>query len=129
MTTDCPTEDATFDLDVDQWAGKTVKFTYKAPNTADPPVLVPVVVTDWTALLQVRDAPGADPILTLTDSAGITVGGTDGSFAVAFSGSQTGLLVATRYFYDLFVIPPSAEPIRLIGGEVYVTLAISVPTP
>jgi hypothetical protein len=116
-----------FDLNIDQGTDFEVTFAYCAGVVGDPTAVGPPFdVTGWTALLQLRTAPGSLVVLSLTDSAGITVGTTDGTFAVAMTAAQTALLTQDCE-YDLLATTPAGKPIRIVEGDVIVDLAISVP--
>jgi hypothetical protein len=109
------------DLEIDQGADFEVTFTYCDPTET------PIDVTGWTALLQLRTSPGSVVLLSLTDSAGITVGTTDGTFAVAMTADQTAAL-DQDCCYDLLVTDTGGTKTRLVEGSVSVDLAISVPS-
>lgn len=111
----------TANLDVDQGADFEATFTYEDSSGT------PIDVTGWTALMQLRTAPGSVVFVQLTDSSGITVGTTDGTFTVAMTKEQTALLTQDCH-YDLLVTDGGGETIRLVEGTVRVDLAISVPS-
>lgn len=122
---------ATADLHVDQGAKYQVTFTYRQPSDPSTPTVPgpPVDVTGWDALLQLRDLPGSEVLLSLDQDSGITVGTTDGTFIVAMTAEQTSAFTFRRCQYDLLVTPPSSDPIRLIqASTVFITPAISVPS-
>lgn len=123
---------ASTDLHIDQRAKYEVTFTYCAPSVADPSKPGdPIDITGYTALMQLREDPGAPLILELTDLAGITVGGEDGVFAIFVHAAQTAALPTEirACKYDLFVTPPDAEQIKLVrNGRVFIGPAISVPS-
>lgn len=108
-------------LYIDQYAGYSATFTYLEPDG-----VTPFDVTDWTALMTFR-APNGEPMLTVGSGTGeITITGADGLFSLALDTSQTAKLIVNG-FYDLFVIPPASEPIRLVGGAAVVTIAQTIP--
>ena len=78
---------------------------------------VPVNLTPYTAAMQVREnANSVEPILSLTSSSGITLGGTAGSIAVNIPASTMGSAVAGNYVYDL-ELANGSEVVRLIQGS------------
>jgi hypothetical protein len=110
----------TANLDVDQGADFETTFIYQDSSGT------PIDVTGYTALMQLRTSPGSLVLVSLTDASGITVGTTDGSFAVAMTAAQTALLDQDCH-YDLLVTSTGGAKIRLVEGTVKVDLAISVP--
>lgn len=117
-------------LSVDQGADWSKTFTYCAGVPGSPGVAgAPKDVTGWTALMQIRTAPGSLLVLELNDdSAGITVGTTNGRFLVEMTDEQTAQFNQEEYHYDLLVADPGGNKIRLVEGTMTVDLAISVPS-
>jgi hypothetical protein len=77
---------------------------------------VPVSLTGASARMQLRtsyDAPTA--AISLTNTSGITLGGTAGTIKVSLTEAQTQALPAGRYVYDLELVLNS-EVTRLIEG-------------
>jgi hypothetical protein len=117
---------STADLLINAEAGYTVTFTYCSPVLGNPGVPGPPIdVTDYTARMTIRSSYGDGAALTLTDSSGITVGTTDGTFTVAMTGEQTAQLPLSGV-YDLLVTPPAEQPIRLVQGNISVNAAVTV---
>jgi hypothetical protein len=117
--------DLTEQYAIDAGAGYYVTFTYCNPVPGHPGVPgTPIVVTGWTAKMTIRSSYGDGAALTLTDTAGITVGTTDGTFAVALTATQTSQL-PSQGVYDLLVTAPAAEPIRLVRGAVRCRQAVT----
>jgi len=115
------------DIDVDQYAAWAGTFVYcnqlagSSPPQPDPSS--PVNVTGWSATLTIRQSIGGRVLLTLTQGAGITVGTTNGQFAVAMTGAQTGQLV--NGVYDLLAGPTDSTPQRVAQGSVVVSPGVS----
>lgn len=106
---------------------QTWKFYNPAlPGNPDPLSGGPQNVTGWTALLQFRTSPGASLILSLTDTTGIVVGTTDGTFTINLSSAQTLLLSNTpQCKYDLRVTSGAGDVQYLTEGPVYTRPPIS----
>ena len=82
----------------------------------------PVNVTGYSAALQLRSLP-QDPtaVLSLTSAAGgITVGTTNGEFAVHATAAQTGAIDEGTYYYDI-EITSGGIVTRLAQGQIVVT--------
>ena len=60
-------------------------------------------------------------ILSLTQSAGLTLGGVAGTIIIALTATQTAALVAGNYVYDLELASSGGVVTRLVQG----TLAVS----
>lgn len=85
---------------------------------------VPVNITNWTARLQARvDVEETETILSLTSAAGggITLGGAAGTISLDRTATQTALLPAGGYIYDLELISAAGAVTRLIQGEVVIS--------
>jgi hypothetical protein len=85
----------------------------------------PVDLTGWVALLQVRRAPGSPLLLSLSEVAGIDLGGESGTVVASFEPSDTSLLPAEAR-YDLRLESPSGRVVYLVAGPVTVRQPISV---
>ena len=99
---------------VDQNADFTMTVTYTAPNGA------PINLSGFTAEMMIR--PGyADPaVITLTETSGITLGGSAGTVVVFTIAAQNSPLTANKsYVYDL-VLTNSGAKTRLIAGSYFI---------
>ena len=86
----------------------------------------PVNVTSYTAALQLRSLPeSTTTVLSLTSSAGITVGTTNGLFAVHATAAQTGNIDEGTYYYDIEVTSPTGVVTRLAQGQVIVSAEVT----
>jgi hypothetical protein len=118
-----------FDIYLDAAAGFTINFVYCEGVPSQPGVQGPPIdVTGWHAALTVRSSYGDGAAVTVndTDLGGITVGTTDGLFVVSFTGAQTSEM-PSQGVYDLLGTPPAAEPVRLVQGKLYASLAATRP--
>jgi hypothetical protein len=84
---------------------------------------VPVNITNWTARLQARvDVEDSEVILSLTTSnGGITLGGAAGTISLDQTATQTALLPAGTYVYDLELISAAGVVTRLVQGELNIS--------
>ena len=114
-----PTLDSTtpkLDLVIEAEAGYVVSFTYCAAIPGQPGVPgTPVDITDYAAAMTFRSSYGDGAALTITDTAGIVVGDTDGQFGVSLTAAQVNQL-PSHGVYDLLITPPAEEPLRLVQG-------------
>lgn len=109
-------------LSIEQGAGYAVTFTYLQPDGT-----TPVDVSGWVAKMDICPGYGFPPVLSVgTVSGAIVITGPSGRFALTLTEDQTDLLTdSSGYLYDILVTPPSAQPIRLVGGKVAVSLAVT----
>lgn len=84
---------------------------------------VPVNLTGYTARLQARvDVEDSEVILSLTTTnGGITLGGSAGTISLDQTATQTTLLPAGTYVYDLELIAPNSTVTRLVQGELLIS--------
>lgn len=89
-------------------------LTYKIDNS-------PVDLTGYDARLQVREYHYSDEfILNLTDTSGLSLGGSAGTITIDLDADTTTNLVAGDYVYDLELVV-SDTVTRLIEGKFTVT--------
>ena len=79
----------------------------------------PVDLTNSTAIMQLRDRPSSESVLTLTDGTAITLGGTAGTIRIRIEDTQFVTVGQGVYEYDL-LISSSDNETPLIRG--YFTL-------
>lgn len=104
----------TLDFTIEQGATFNLLLTWQINN-------VPVNLTGYTARLQARiDVDETDTILSLTTGAGITLGGAAGTISLDQTGTQTAILPAGTYVYDLELILGAAVT-RLVQGELLIS--------
>lgn len=107
------------DLRLQQGATWHVQLTYKAG--ADPQSATPVDLTGYTARLQVRSAWYSDsPLLSLTTTAGISLGGDAGTIDLHLSATETAALLWREGVYDLELQAPDGTVLRVLAGKVTV---------
>lgn len=89
-------------------------LTYKIDDS-------PVNLTGYTARLQVREYHYSDDFITsLTNSSGITLGGSAGTITVLIGASATSEFVPGNYVYDLEIVTGGTVT-RLVEGKFIVT--------
>lgn len=79
----------------------------------------PVNITSYTARMQCRRSVEADDTLfSLTDAAGLTLGGTAGTITVSLTAAETTAIEAASGVYDLELVSPGGVVTRLLEGAV-----------
>ena len=102
-------------LAVEQGTTFSQTLTWKIDGTA-------VNLTGYTARMQARDdVTSTTTILSLTQAAGLTLGGVAGTIVIALTATTTAALVAGNYVYDLELVSSGGVVTRLVQG----TLAVS----
>ena len=106
----------TLDVTIEQGATFNLLLTWKIDT-------VPVNLTGYTARLQARvDVEDSEVIVSLTTSnGGITLGGSAGTISLDQTATQTTLLPAGTYVYDLELIAPNSTVTRLVQGELLIS--------
>lgn len=105
----------TLDFTIEQGATFNLLLTWKIDGT-------PVNLTNWTARLQARvDVDDTEVVLSLTTGAGITLGGAAGTISLDQSATQTAILPAGNYIYDLELISGASAVTRLVQGELNIS--------
>lgn len=85
---------------------------------------VVVNLANYTAQLQIRQAPGAtDPVLDLTTASGkLVIDGAAGSVTINITAAETMGLTGRRYYYDLRMYNTVAQvATRLLQGVITVS--------
>ncbi len=105
---------------IDQGATFTRTIEYQDSTGA------PVNLTGYTALLQIRRAPGDTeaPRAQLSNGSGIALGA-DGVVTVTFAASMTAAWTFAHGAFDLLLTSPGGYSIRLVQGLVEVSPAVS----
>ena len=84
------------------------------------------LASGYTAKMQVRKTLTADPIISLTEIAGITLG-TSGAIAVAITNTATAAFTAGTYLYDILVTQTSTgQSWRVLEGKFKVKANVTV---
>jgi hypothetical protein len=106
----------TLDFTIEQGATFNLLLTWKIND-------VLVNLTGYTARLQARvDVEDSELILSLTTAnGGITLGGAAGTISLDQTATQTTLLPAGTYVYDLELIASNSTVTRLVQGELLVS--------
>ena len=103
------------DLAVPQGTTLSKQLTYRIDGT-------PVNLTGYTARLVVRvKQSSTSSLLTLTNSAGLTLGGAAGTIAITISATQTAALPAGGLFYFLEITSGGGIVTRLVAGQLEVS--------
>lgn len=111
----------TLDFMIEQGATFNLLLTWKIDN-------VPVNITNWTARLQARvDVEDTETVLSMTTDAGggITLGGAAGTISLDRTATQTALLPAGSYVYDLELISGVGAVTRLVQGELDISAEVT----
>lgn len=105
-------------------AGNPVMYTWQ--TQADDGTRTAVDLTGWTSSMVVKASRnvGVATLLTLTDGAGITLGGTAGTIRVAITGVQSNTLPMgpnnqSIFVYDLILTAPTSAQTLFMGGNLY----------
>lgn len=108
------------DFTIEQGATFNLLLTWEINN-------VPVNLTNYTARLQARiDIEETDTVLSLTTAGGgITLGGAAGTISLDRTATQTALLPAGEYVYDLELISSAGVVTRLVQGELNISPEVS----
>jgi len=106
----------TLNFTIEQGATFNLLLTWKIDT-------VPVNLTGYTARLSARvDVEDTEVILSLTTSnGGITLGGSAGTISLDQTATQTTLLPAGTYVYDLELIAANSTVTRLVQGELLIS--------
>jgi hypothetical protein len=106
----------TLDFTIEQGATFNLLLTWKINDTL-------VNLTGYTARLQARvDVEDTELILSLTTAnGGITLGGAAGTISLDQTATQTTLLPAGTYVYDLELIAANSTVTRLVQGELLIS--------
>ncbi len=106
----------TLNFTIEQGATFNLLLTWEIDGT-------PVNITNWTARLAARvDVEDSEVILSLTTSnGGITLGGAAGTISLNQTATQTALLPAGTYVYDLELVSAVGAVTRLVQGELNIS--------
>lgn len=110
-----------YNITVEQGAALKRVATWKDSTNS------PVNLSGYTGRMQLRNVPGGTLYLDLTTAnGGITFPLTQGQIQIYITAAQTATLTQLdRYSYDLFLYPPSGDPIRLLKGIVIVEESVT----
>lgn len=117
----------TFNLAIFQYATYEPTFTWYAGQCVCTGTIgagaEPVDLTGYTALLQIRTAPGGT--LLYDASSNITLGGTAGTIALNIPAATTAGFTWSVGVYDLLLTSSQGVATRLLTGNVTVSPAVS----
>lgn len=86
----------------------------------------PSNLVGYSARMQVRTQyDAATAVLSLTESSGITLGGTLGTIAINVGAATTAAIGAASYVYDMELESATGVVTRLIAGYLLVTPRVS----
>ena len=87
-------------------------FTYRVGETA-------VNVSGWTATFTIRSSSAT--LATATVGSGITLGGSAGTIAVAFSSTTMAAIPAGAYVWTLTLVPSAGQGFPFMAGSLELT--------
>ena len=104
---------AKYKLKIEQGATWRKVFVWKAAG-------VPVDMTGWKARMQIREAVDADEILQelTSENGGIAIEPLLGQFTLKLTDTQTSALEFDEAVYDVELIAPNGDVIRVMQGVV-----------
>lgn len=120
------------DLNIDQGATYRRSMLWRQPQTPEQVAAnepgTPYDLTNCRAHMQIRKKVNKEILVQLFDGDGITLGGPAGTIDIVMRSDQTMLLELKRPgVYDLYVIFPSGDVVRVIQGKVNVSLTVTDP--
>ncbi|MFO0911449.1 MAG: hypothetical protein U0795_00710 [Pirellulales bacterium] len=108
---------------IDRGTDYRLQFTWYRECEGDPPTVEHFDLTGFQALLVLRKREFAPAVLTLDETAGITLG-PDGTIVMELDEVQS-LIPAGRYLYDLYLTSPAGITRKLLQGLVSVAPRMS----
>lgn len=114
-STDSKMAAGTLNLTIEQGA----VYTLNLALYSDTAMTTPIDISGYTAAMQIRENKGdATPVITLTSSSGLTIGGVnDNEIDVLITSAQTALFNFSTGYYDLEITSGGSTE-RLIEGTV-----------
>lgn len=106
------------DRDLDLYQGADFSYTFTVPPSGTPTNL-----TGYTARAKAARVVGGqviETILSLTDVAGITLGGSAGTVALSASAAVTTELEPGQYRYDVEIVSGAGAVSRIAQGRITV---------
>jgi hypothetical protein len=101
----------------------TFQLTLSTQVDNDPPV--PVNLTGYSALFQLRRTPLHPQVISLANGSGITLGGVAGTIALEISDTLSEEVAPGVYQYDLRLTDTGGKNDVVLAGEVEVRARIS----
>ncbi len=99
--------------------------TFNETITWQSPAYINVDLTGYTAAMKVKN--GSETVISLTETDGITLGGTAGTIHIYISNEDTAALTSENCNYDLALTSPGdpSETTTLIAGPFYIRQSIT----
>jgi hypothetical protein len=111
---------STYDISADQGSDLDTLITY----TNDVGTLINL--TGCSARMQVRQFAGSSkPVLNLTSSSGITLGGAAGTIRILISAAALSLVPAGSYAYDIELVDTAQVVLKIISGQFVVNAEVT----
>lgn len=85
----------------------------------------PVLLTGYTAKMQIRDRPGGTVFKTIDNTSGITVNEAYGELDLFLSAEETAEFNFKKASYDIFIYSPADEAVPILCGDVIVERRIT----
>jgi hypothetical protein len=106
-----------YDFTIDRNSTVTRTVVWKDVNGT------PVPLAGYSAVLQIRQAPSATSVVLelSTVNGKLAINGAAGSVTLTISPTDTLLLTARRYFYDLRLVSGTGLATRLLQGVIIVS--------
>lgn len=87
--------------------------------------ITPLVLTGYTAKMDIRNSPGSTAIASLSSGNGITIDGTAGSVRLQINKTVTLAFKPGSYAYDLFLIDASGTAKPYLAGSFNIMAGIT----
>jgi hypothetical protein len=112
---------AKVNLQINQGATFRHKFTRKDSKGR------PNNFTGYVARLQARESVESDiAVITLTtENGGIVLGGASGTISLYISDEDTALITTKKLVYDLELVAPNGDVIRVVSGSINVSFEVT----
>ena len=111
---------STYDISADQGSDLDTLITY----TDDAGTVINL--TGCSARMQVRPFAGStNPVLNLTSSSGITLGGAAGTIRILISAAALSLVPAGSYAYDIELVDTAQVVLKIISGQFVVNAEVT----
>lgn len=117
----------TYKLTIKQGATFRQRFVYKAGNSVA--TASPVDITGFTGRAQMRPDFTSTAVHAhwTTENGGMALGGASGEITLISSAADTELMPAEKGVWDLELVSPEGEVIRLIEGQAEVSPEVTRP--
>lgn len=110
-------------ITVDQGATYTKNISWRDSSNT------PYNLSSYTARMQIRrtyaDNDKKSPLLSLTNTSGITLGSSGSNVIITITSTQTESIPAGTYYYDLELISTSQVVTKLLRGKVIILAEVT----